>query len=52
MTKPIDISEIARTERQRIDWSRVHIQGDRNPPLTLGTIRTGKYSGLDKARRS
>lgn len=50
--KPIDIAEIERAERKRIDWSRVHIQGDRNPPLTLGTIRTGRYSGLDKVRRS
>lgn len=49
--KAIDIEEIARAERRRINWNAVHIAGDRNPPLKIGTIRTGRYSGSDTGRR-
>lgn len=44
MTKPIDIAEIARAERKRIDWNRVHVEGDRRAPLNMGDVRTGRYS--------
>lgn len=51
MNKIIDIAEIERAERRRINWDAVHIAGDRNPPLKIGTIRTGRYSGSDTVRR-
>jgi hypothetical protein len=49
MTKPIDIDAIARAERKRINWNRVHLEGDRRAPLVMGDVRTGRYSGSTSA---
>lgn len=48
--KPIDMAEVAHAERKRIDWTAVHIAGDRRPPLKIGSGGAGKYSSPIRRR--
>jgi hypothetical protein len=46
----IHISEIAREERKRVDWKRVHLDADRWPALPWSSFRIGRYSGAGMRR--
>jgi hypothetical protein len=40
---PVDIAAQLRADIQKRDWGRVHIEGDRNPPIALSTARQGRW---------
>lgn len=42
-TRGIDVHELQHREIKAIDWNRVHLEGDRNPPINLGRC-LGRWS--------
>lgn len=41
--RPVDITALIRAEIQERDWERVHVQGQRNPPLDLPDRPKGRW---------
>lgn len=37
--EPVDVAAMWREEARQRDWARVHIEGDRNPPVFLSLLR-------------
>jgi len=50
--KAVHISDQFRSDARKVDWKRVHLSGDRNPPVTLSDRREAVRAAFSaKARR-
>jgi hypothetical protein len=47
---PIDIEALAREERKRIDWGRVHVEADKRKPLKR-PINVGRWITITARRK-